>query len=62
MVYEKEQVKQANIIIKHLKNNKLTLTDNDLEVIAGAVREAYINGYDDGLNDGKEISDNPISG
>ena len=62
MTYEKEHERQTRIIIEHLQKINAPLTNDDKTMISHAVKEAYINGYNDGVTDGKDISENPISG
>ncbi|MGV3489455.1 MAG: hypothetical protein ACO1OC_12860 [Tuberibacillus sp.] len=62
MAFGKEDVTQTKVILNHLKKANHSINKADEEVIANAVREAYGAGYENGLTDGKDISEHPISG
>jgi len=54
--------KQANTVFEHFKISQLSLNVEDQKVIINALRESYGAGYENGLVDGKEITEKPISG
>jgi hypothetical protein len=62
MTFKKEYEIQTKRILDHFEQSQVSLSNTDKSLIEKAVREAYGAGYEDGLADGKEISEHPISG
>ncbi|MCP8615450.1 hypothetical protein [Salirhabdus salicampi] len=60
-MYKDEFDQLATKIYTQLGGN-VQLSDEDKEVIKRALKTSYDNGYEEGLMDGEEISEKPISG
>lgn len=62
MAKEDKDNNPAQAIINHLQQADQTLSTDAKKLIEKYIKESYDNGYEDGLTDGKDISDHPISG
>ena len=62
MAYLNDYEKQAELILTHLKQENIALSPESINVIKNCIKEAYGVGYENGLADEQEITENPISG
>ncbi|GGH73747.1 hypothetical protein JOD43_000133 [Pullulanibacillus pueri] len=62
MPYLNEYEEQAAVLFAHFKKENIPLTEATQNLITSCLKEAYECGYENGLADEKEITENPISG
>ncbi len=62
MSFQPELEKVYEKIIQQLQSNEANLSVKQKQIIKDALLESYDTGYEEGLADGEEITENPISG
>ncbi|SET33944.1 hypothetical protein SAMN05421676_10493 [Salinibacillus kushneri] len=62
MGYQPEYKQIVKEIVLELEHDDFLFNEKQREALEQALKNCYDTGYEDGMTDGKEISERPISG
>ncbi|GAA0480220.1 hypothetical protein GCM10008986_00910 [Salinibacillus aidingensis] len=62
MVFQPEFQQLFKEVVQKLERENVVFTQDQQQVLKQAFKDCYDTGYEDGITDGTEISERPISG